>query len=56
MYLGKFLLNGLQPLMPLAVSDLGLRRRWLLKPVFLVQPLNLADLGTETRYLFPKNL
>ena len=53
--LGKFLLDGLQPLMPLTVSDLSL---WFIstsKPKSVVQLLNLSDLGAETPNLFAKH-
>jgi hypothetical protein len=53
--LGKFLRDFLQPLLPLAVSNLSLGSIPLSKSIFLIRLLNLRDLGTETRNLFPKN-
>jgi len=53
--LGKFLLDFLQPLLPLAVSNLSLGSIPLSNPVFLIRLLNLSDLGAETRNLCPKN-
>ena len=53
--LGKLLLNGLQPLVSLAVRDLGFRIVPALQPVLLVQLLNLGNLNPETSDLFPKN-
>jgi hypothetical protein len=52
---GKLLLDCLQPFMPLAVSDLGLRLIRPLKPIFLIQLVNVSDLSTQTRDLFPKH-
>jgi hypothetical protein len=53
--LGKFLLNCLQPLVSLAVSDLSFRTIATLKTILLVRILNLCDLDPETPNLFPKN-
>ena len=52
---GKFLLDFLQPLLPLAVLNLSLGFIPFSKTVFLIRLLNLSDLGAETRDLFPKN-
>jgi hypothetical protein len=53
--LRQFLLNGLQPFMPLAMSDLGLGVVSASKPVFLIQAMKLSDLVAETSNLIPKN-
>ena len=53
--LGEFLLDGLQPLVPLAVSDLRLGFVAALTPVPVVQFLKVRDLGTESRNLFAKH-
>ena len=53
--LGKFLLNGLQPFVSLAVRDLGFRTIATLQAILLVRVLNLCDLHSETPDLFPKN-
>jgi hypothetical protein len=52
---GKFLLDFLQPLLPLAVLNLSFGSIPFSKTVFLIRLLNLSDLGAETRDLFPKN-
>jgi hypothetical protein len=52
---GEFLLDYLQPFMPLAMSDLRLGSMPLAPSVFLIQFLNVYDLGTETRNLFAKH-
>lgn len=54
--LGKFLLNCLQPFLPLAVSNLGLGSIPISKAILIIQFLNLSDLRTETPYLFTKNI
>lgn len=54
--LGKFLLNRLQPFMPLTVSELGFRFIPLSEPILMVHLLNVSDLCTKTAYLFPKNI
>jgi hypothetical protein len=54
--LGKFLLNRLQPFMPLTVSVLGLGFIPLSKPIVMVHLLNVSNLGTKATYLFPKNI
>jgi hypothetical protein len=56
--LGEFLLDGLQPFMPLAVSDLSLC--FILtptprKPILIVQLLKVCDLVAETPDLFAKD-
>jgi hypothetical protein len=51
--LGKFLLDRLQPFIPLAVSGMS---SWLipaLTAILLVQLLNLSNLHSETPDLFP---
>jgi hypothetical protein len=53
--LDEFLLDCLQPFLPLAVSDLNLRAIPALEPMLLVQFLNLSNLHPETPNLFPKN-
>lgn len=53
--LGKFLLDFLQPLLPLAVSNLSLGSIPFSKTVFLIRLFNVSDLGAQTRNLFPKN-
>jgi len=54
--LGKFLLNCLQPFLPLLLSEPGLCSITISSPILFVRPLNVSDLITETPYLFPKNL
>jgi hypothetical protein len=54
--LGKLLLDRLEPLVPLAVSDLSLRSIRSSKTVFVVQLLNVSNLSAQTRNLFPENL
>ena len=51
----EFLLDGLQPFLPLAVSDVRLCILVALKPMSLVQFLNLSNLLAETPDLFPEN-
>lgn len=53
--LGQFLLNGLQPFMPLTVRHLGLDFIPALTPVFIVHFLKVSDLFTEPPDLFPKH-
>jgi hypothetical protein len=56
--LGQFLLDLLQPFMPLAVSDLSLcfiAAPIPRTPVLGVQLLKVSDLGTETPDLFPQD-
>lgn len=53
--LNKFLLDGLQPFLPFAVSDLSLCAVPSLKAIFLIQLLNLSDLGAETGNLVTKD-
>jgi hypothetical protein len=54
---GKFLLDGLQPLMPFVVRELSLREHLVStsKPKSVVQLLKPCDLGAETTDLFPKH-
>jgi len=54
--LGKFLLNCLEALVPVAVSDLGFSVIAILKPILFIQILDLSNLRTETPYPFPKNI
>jgi hypothetical protein len=51
----KFLLDGLQPLMPLAVSDLSICFIFAVTPILLVQVLNLGNLLAKTPDLFPQD-
>ena len=51
--LGKLLLDGLQPFLPLAVSHLRLGSVRSPLAVLLVQLLNVSNLRAETRDLFP---
>lgn len=53
--LAEFLLDGLQPLMPLAVSDLLLGAGAALTSIPVIQRLQLSDLGAETGNLFAKH-
>lgn len=53
--LGEFLLDGLQPLMPLAVSDLLLGVVAALTSIPVIQCLQLSDLGAETGNFFAKH-
>jgi len=53
--LGKFLLDFLQPLLPLAVCDLGLWSISASEPISVVQLLKLCDLGAETPNLVVKH-
>src|SRR5215469_13681005 len=53
--LSEFPLNGLQPFVPLAVSDLSLRIVRTSKPINPVQFLNLSDLCLEKPDLFTEN-
>ena len=52
--LGEFLLDRLQPFLPLTVSDLSLWFMSAFTSVLIVQLLNLSDLSAETRNLFSK--
>lgn len=54
--LDKFLLNFLQPFMPLAVSDLGLCFIPTSKPILFIQFLNVRDFCPKTPDLFAKNI
>jgi hypothetical protein len=51
--LRKFLLNRLQPFLPLPVRGMSIRRISVLPPIPLVQLLNLSNLYPETPNLFP---
>ncbi len=53
--LDKFLLDCLQSLLPLAMSDVSLCFVAALTPVLLVQLLKVRDLSTETPDLFTKH-
>ena len=56
--LGEFLLDGLLPFMPLAMSDLSLRfisTTTPRKPILVVQLLKVCDLVAETPDLFAKD-
>ena len=53
--LAEFLLDGLEPFMPLAVSDLSLCFVVALTPIPIVQFLKVCDLGAETPDFFTKN-
>lgn len=53
--LGEFLLDCLQPLVPLAVSDLGLGFISEFTPIKIVQLFNLSDLGAEAANFFTKD-
>ena len=53
--LGKFLLDFLQPLVPLAVSDLRLCVVSAFTSILPVQLLKLPNLSAETTDLFPKD-
>ncbi len=53
--LGEFLLDCLQPFMPLAVSDLRLCFISALTPILVIQFLKVSDLNAETPDLFPKH-
>jgi len=53
--LGEFLLDGLKPLKPLAVSDLRLDFIDPRTPVLIVQLFNLSDLCAETSNFFTKD-
>ena len=53
--LGQFLLDGLQPFMPLAMCNLGLCVPSALTPIFMIQFLEVSDLDAETANLFPKH-
>jgi hypothetical protein len=53
--LGKFLLNRLQPLLALAMSDVGLCVVVAFTPILVVQRLKLCDLGTEKSNLVAKD-
>ena len=50
--LGEFLLDFLQPILPLAVSKVGLRVGSGLTAILLVQFLKLHDLNTQSSNLF----
>jgi hypothetical protein len=53
--LAEFLLDGLEPFMPLAVSDLSLRFMVGLTAIVVIQFLKVCDLGAETPNLFTKD-
>ena len=53
--LAEFLLDGLEPFMPLAVSDLSLCFVVALTPILIVQSLKVCDLGAETPNFFTKD-
>lgn len=53
--LSEFLLDGLQPLMPLAVNDMRLGFISALTPILLVEFMKLCDLGAEIPNLFAKD-
>src|SRR5438270_885830 len=53
--LGKFLLDGLQPFVSLAVSELSFGSGPAFSSILLVQFLDLSDLRTKTPDLFPKH-
>ena len=53
--LGQFLLNCLQPFLPLTVSDLGFWSILVAKPILFIQLVNVSDFRPETPNLFPKN-
>ena len=54
--LGKLLLNGLEPFVPLSVSYLSLSFIRFPEPVLLIQFLNVSDFGTQPTYFFPKHI
>lgn len=54
--LGKFLLDFLQPLLPLAVSDLRLCVGSAFTSILSVQLVKLRDLSAKTTDLFPKDV
>jgi hypothetical protein len=51
--LGKFLLDSLQPFLPLAVSDVSIRFISASTPIMRVPLLNPSNLRSETPDLFP---
>jgi hypothetical protein len=53
--LAEFLLDGLEPFMPPAVSDLSLCFVVALPPILIVQFLKVCDLGAETPNFFTKD-
>jgi hypothetical protein len=53
--LEKFVLDSLQPFLPLAMRDVSIRLISDLTPILLVQLVNLSNLHPETPDLFPKN-
>lgn len=53
--LRKFLLDGLQPFLPLAMRDVSIGFISVLTPILLVRRLNLSNLHPETPDLFPEN-
>jgi len=53
--LAEFLLDGLEPFMPLAVSDLSFCSVVALTPILIVQFLKVCDLGAEMPDFFTKN-
>ncbi len=54
--LGEFLLDPLQPFMPLAVSDMSIGIVSVLTAILLVQLLDFSNLSPETPDLCPQNL
>jgi hypothetical protein len=53
--LAEFLLDGLEPFMPLAVSDLSLCFMVGLTAIVVIQFLKVCDLGAETPNFFTKD-
>jgi hypothetical protein len=53
--LHKLMLNSLEPLTPLSVSDLIICSIPAVTPKLLIQLLNVSDLQSETSDLVPKN-
>jgi len=53
--LGEFLLDGLQPFVPLAVGHLSLCVISNLPPILVIQLLKVSDLGAEAPNLFAKH-
>ena len=53
--LAEFLLDGLEPFMPLAVSDLSFCSVVALTPILIVQSLKVCDLSAETLNFFTKD-
>jgi hypothetical protein len=53
--LRKFLLDGLEALMPLAMGDLSLPFVAAFAPILVAQHLNVCNLGSETADFFSKH-